>query len=210
MQTLVERETRGPDVVAQKSSAEVSVWELAAGHFRRYRAGDHAALDDLVRTLTPVLWHVVRAVGLDRDKAEDVVQVAWLTLVRKQDSIADPQAVASWLTTTARREAWRVARADARSTPVADEILQARVPHQPAAESDVIRKDEQDRLWACVQQLDQRCQRLLRTIAFDDRPDYAGIADELGMPVGSIGPTRGRCLTKLKSLLVGQGGAGHG
>lgn len=208
MQALLERQTRGLVVVTQEASAEVSVWELAAGQFRRYRQGDHGALDDLVRTLTPVLWHVVRAVGLDSDKAEDVVQVTWLTLVRKQGSIADPQAVASWLTTTARREAWRVARVDARSSPVADEVLQTRIPHQPAAESDVIRNDEQDRLWACVQQLDERCQRLLRSVAFDDRPDYAGMSEELGMPVGSIGPTRGRCLTKLKTLLVAQGGAG--
>lgn len=63
MQALGERQTRGLVVVAQESSAEVSVWELAAGQFRRYRQGDHAALDDLVRTLTPVLWHVVRAAG---------------------------------------------------------------------------------------------------------------------------------------------------
>lgn len=64
MQALVERQTRGLVVVAQESSAEVSVWELAAGQFQSYRQGDHAALDDLVRTLTPVLWHVVRAAGL--------------------------------------------------------------------------------------------------------------------------------------------------
>lgn len=208
MQALIERQTRGLVVVAQESSAEVSVWELAAGHFRRYRQGDHGALDDLVRTLTPVLWHVVRGVGLDRDKAEDVVQVAWLTLVRKQASIVDPQAVAAWLTTTARREAWRVARVDARSSPVADEVLQTQIPHQPPAETDVIRNDEHGQLWACVRQLDERCQRLLLSVAFDDRPDYAGMSEELGMPVGSIGPTRARCLTKLKSLLVAQEAAG--
>ncbi len=205
---MLEKETRDPKLAVQESSAEVSVWELAAGHFRRFRGGDHAALDDLVRTLTPVLWHVVRAVGLNHDKAEDVVQVAWLTLVRKQESIDDPQAVASWLTTTARREAWRVSRLDARSTPVVDEVIQSRLPHQAATEHDVIRKDESDRLWSCVQRLDERCQRLLRAVAFDDRPDYAGIAEELQMPVGSIGPTRGRCLTKLKTLLSDQGGTG--
>jgi hypothetical protein len=51
-----------------------------------------------------------------------------------------------------------------------------------------------------------RCQRLLRIIAFDDRPDYAGIARDLDMPVGSIGPTRGRCLAKLKELLAANSG----
>lgn len=202
------RETRGLVLGAQESSADVSVWQQAAEHFRRYRAGDHTGLDDLVRTLTPVLWHVVRASGLDRDKAEDVVQVAWLTLMRKQESIADPQAVASWLTTTARREAWRAARAGGKTLTASDEVIAYRIPHQPAADTEVVRADEQDRLWMCVRQLDRRCQRLLRAVAFDDRPDYAGIAEELSMPVGSIGPTRGRCLGKLKALLAEQGG-GH-
>jgi DNA-directed RNA polymerase specialized sigma24 family protein len=66
----------------------------------------------------------------------------------------------------------------------------------------VLADDDSERLWQRVQELSPRCQRLLRIIAFDDRPDYAGIADELGMPIGSIGPTRGRCLAKLKALLT--------
>ena len=69
--------------------------------------------------------------------------------------------------------------------------------------------DEQDRIWSCVSQLSERCQRLLRIVAFEDRPDYAGIARELSMPIGSIGPTRGRCLDKLKTLLSSDGGIGH-
>jgi RNA polymerase sigma factor (sigma-70 family) len=194
---------------APDASDEVSVWTASAQHFRRWRAGEHAALDDLVRTLSPVLWHVVRSYGLERDQAEDVVQTAWLTLVRRHESIADPQAVAAWLTTTARREAWRVSKADSKAIAVADEVIEARVPHQKDAESQVIVADEQHRLWACVSQLSERCQRLLRIVAFDDRPDYQGIARELSMPIGSIGPTRGRCLDKLKTLLKGDGGVDH-
>lgn len=57
------------------------------------------------------------------------------------------------------------------------------------------------RLWSAVRRLAERCQRLLRVIAFEDRPDYARIAADLGMPVGSIGPTRNRCLAKLRALL---------
>ncbi len=184
-----------------------TVWEQAASHFRRWRRGEVGAQDDLVRCLTPVLWHVVRSYGLDRDQAEDVVQSTWLTLVRRHESIEDTQAVASWLTTTARREAWRVSRMDGRATPVGDEVIEARIPHQQAAEAEVVRIDEKHRLWACVKRLDARCQRLLRIVAFDDRPDYQGIARDLGMPVGSIGPTRGRCLSKLKALLGEESGA---
>ncbi len=195
---------RAPD-----GAAEVTVWDQAAQHFRVWRTGESGALDDLVRCLTPVLWHVVRSYGLDKDQAEDVVQTSWLTLVRRHESIADPQAVASWLTTTARREAWRVSRIGGRANPVTDEVIEAKVPAQPSAESEVVRIDESDRLWACVQRLDARCRRLLRIVAFEDRPDYQGIARDLGMPVGSIGPTRGRCLGKLKALLGGETGADH-
>lgn len=212
VEVMAMRDSKGLSVGLQNAhdaSDEVSVWVVSAQHFRRWRAGEHAALDDLVRSLSPVLWHVVRSYGLERDQAEDVVQTTWLTLVRRHESIADPQAVAAWLTTTARREAWRVSRTGNRSVALGDEVIEARIPHQQAAESDVVVADEQDRLWACVQQLSPRCQRLMRIVAFDDRPDYAGIAKELNMPIGSIGPTRGRCLDKLKALLSTDGESDH-
>lgn len=205
------RDPKGQTVSLQNADAsdDISVWVLSANHFRRWRDGDHAALDDLVRSLTPVLWHVVRAYGLEKEQAEDVVQTAWLTLVRRHETIADPQAVAAWLTTTARREAWRVSRVGNRAVPLGEEVIEARIPHQKAAEADVVQSDEQDRLWGYVSQLSPRCQRLMRIVAFEDRPDYAGIAAELGMPIGSIGPTRGRCLDKLKALLNKDGGRDH-
>lgn len=206
------REPKGPLVSRQNrtgAAGDVSVWEQSAGHFRRWRAGDHGALDDLVRSLTPVLWHVVRSYGLPTDQAEDVVQTTWLTLVRRHETIGDSQAVAAWLTTTARREAWRVSKAAAQSVPVGDEVIEARMPFGQPAESQVVEADQGDRLWRLVSQLSPRCQRLLRIIAFDDRPDYAGLAGELDMPVGSIGPTRGRCLAKLKGLISDAEGADH-
>ncbi len=195
------RETQPPKAGAQGGDDSTSVWSQAAGSFRSWRAGEAGALDDMVRTLTPVLWHVVRAYGLEREQAEDVVQTTWLTLVRRHESIADPQAVASWMITAARREAWRLAKAAARTTPMLDDVIERQIPVQRPADVDVVDADEHHRLWSCVSQLDLRCQRLLRIVAFDDRPDYAGIARDLDMPVGSIGPTRGRCLTKLKTLL---------
>jgi RNA polymerase sigma factor (sigma-70 family) len=187
---------------ARDATAGMSVWDSSAEHFRRWRAGDHTGLDDLVRSLTPVLWHVVRSYGLATEAAEDVVQTAWLTLVRRAESISDPQAVAAWLTTTARREAWRVSKTATKSLVLGEEVIEARMPHVATAEAQALADDDQERLWQRVHELSPRCQRLLRIIAFDDRPDYAGIADELGMPIGSIGPTRGRCLAKLKALLT--------
>jgi RNA polymerase sigma factor (sigma-70 family) len=193
-------------VSTTRPEAGTSRWSVAAAQFRRWLDGEPTALDELVRTLTPVLWQVVRAYGLDRHRAEDVVQTTWLTLVRKRDTIEDPQAVSSWLTTTARREAWRVSRIGARLVPVEDDELTLGADVSPPVDGDIVAADERARLWALVGQLSDRCQRLLRIVAFDDRPDYAGIARDLDMPVGSIGPTRGRCLAKLKNLLATSSG----
>lgn len=181
------------------------VWRDAADAFSRWVAGDATGLDDLVALMTPVLWHVVRAYRLPPDAAEDVVQTTWLALVRRRAAIADPVAVGAWLTTAARREAWRVAGAGRRSTPVPDEDLASRLPEQRSAEAIAIDHDSRDRLWEVVDQLPERCRRLLRVVAFESRPDYAHLATELGMPVGSVGPTRGRCLAKLRVSLM-QGG----
>jgi RNA polymerase sigma factor (sigma-70 family) len=209
---VMDRSETRPFVVGSQRTVDnngESVWSQAATQFRYWRAGEAAALDDLVRTLSPVLWHVVRAYGLEREQAEDVVQTTWLTLVRRHESIADPQAVASWMITAARREAWRLAKTAARSTPVIDEVIERRVPVQRPADVDVVEADEHSVLWHCVHELDERCQRLMRIVAFDDRPDYAGIAKDMDMPIGSIGPTRGRCLRKLKALLS-KAGVDHG
>jgi RNA polymerase sigma factor (sigma-70 family) len=205
MSSLTSIDTMG-DVMSSSGGSPLprptGVWAQAADSFRRYRGGEAQGLDEMVRALTPVLWHVVRAHGLDSERAQDVVQTTWLTFVRRQSSISEPQAVAAWLTTTARREAWRVARSTTRVTSVEDDVLESELPTEASAESDALQEDQSRRLWACVQQLSERCQRLLRIVAFDDRPDYRGIAEEMQMPVGSIGPTRGRCLAKLKALLA--------
>ena len=183
-----------------------SVWELSATHFQRWRDGDPGGMDDLVTLLSPVLWQVVRGCGLDRESAEDVVQTTWLALVRCRDRIAEPRAVSGWLCTAARREAWRVSRQGTRQTPSSDEVLDRHLPEEPAPEQRVVLDDENARLWECLRQLPERCQRLLRIVAAGPRPDYTEVASQLGMPVGSIGPTRGRCLEKLRLELVRTGG----
>lgn len=151
--------------------------------------------------MTPVLWQVARACSLAREEAEDVVQTTWMAFVRSADRLRDAQSVGGWLTTTARREAWRVSQAGSRTTFVEDDAMERVFPHERSAEVEVVTSDETDLLWSAVGALDKRCQMLLRVVAFADRPDYAGIARDLGIPVGSIGPTRMRCLRKLRALL---------
>ena len=167
------------------------------------RSGQPEALAQLVRRYTPVLWNVARQQGLDSATSEDVVQTAWLRLVRNPGSIRTPQALLSWLITLTRREAWRVA-GQGRLERTSDDIgAFAAADLTPTPEQDLIAREEEAILWDAVHQLEPRCQELLRVVAFVHRPDYQAVAQALGMPVGSIGPTRGRCLAKLRALLAG-------
>lgn len=177
----------------------------AASLFERYRDGDEDRMAELVALLTPILWHTARAQRLDAHSAEDVVQSAWLALVRHAGSIASPAAVLHWMIVTVRRESWRtvsrLARVNAIDSGSGHELpVPAPVNEQP--EEALARSSEASALWRHVSALPVRCQQLLRVIAFADRPDYSAVAGALGMPVGSIGPTRGRCLAKLRALLM--------
>ena len=177
------------------------LWAVAEERFTAWREGNPQGIDDLVRLVSPALWHVTRAHGLSTEEAQDVVQSTWLALVRGRDGIRDPRTVLAWLTTTARRESWRVARSEGRSDPVEDEALEFLGEPSEAADATADRRLEGERLWRAVEALSERCRRLIRIIAFAERPDYAHLSAELGIPVGSIGPTRGRCLGKLRELL---------
>ncbi len=174
----------------------------AADLFRAYRDGNEAGMAELVALLTPILWHTVRAQRLDRESAEDVVQSTWLALVRGADSIVDPQAVLQWLIITAKRESWRVTKRADRVEPKDFDDDDVVTPQRDLPEERVLRNDGDNLLWQHIAQLPERCQALLRVIAFADRPDYAAVAKALGMPIGSIGPTRGRCLAKLRLQLT--------
>jgi len=166
------------------------------------RQGSDDALGQIVTELSPLMWHVARAAGLSSDDAQDVVQTVWMSLLSHLDDIHTPGALAGWLATTTRREAWRVRDAGRRQVP-ADQDWLAELPDRaPGSEELAIIGDGRRALWSAVGQLSPRCQELLRIVAFAPRPDYQAVAAELGMPVGSIGPTRGRCLAKLRALLA--------
>ena len=185
----------------RERAAPPPLWDQAAAGMIAWRQGEPGALDRLVRLLTPTLWHVVRAYRLDTATAEDAVQNTWLALVRHRDTVQDPQAVLRWLTVTARREAWRLARTAERTRATDDTVLDLRPASDEGPEAAVVRRRRDEALWHAVGDLPERCQRLLRVVAFTERADYSALSRDLGMPVGSIGPTRGRCLAKLGELL---------
>ncbi|HJQ44133.1 MAG TPA: sigma-70 family RNA polymerase sigma factor [Jatrophihabitantaceae bacterium] len=190
----------------EAGAAPETLASRAARLFADFRTGDEAKMAELVGLLTPILWHTVRAQRLDRESAEDALQTVWLALVRSADSINDPQAVLQWLIVSARREAWRVVKREDRVEATDFEPDEIVAPITDLPEEMVLRSDGEGRLWQHISRLPERCQALLRVIAFADRPDYAAVADSLGMPVGSIGPTRGRCLAKLRQQLANDPG----
>jgi len=180
-------------------------WSASAAAFTAWRSGDRDALDELVRLLSPTLWHVVRATGLDRASAEDVVQSTWLALVAKADTISNPMAVAGWLCTTARRDAWKISKNLRREFATDDDSLGWSLPSMEGPEDGIVLAEDHARLRTCLTRLNERCQALLRMLAAGPRPDYAEVSDTLDMPIGSIGPTRARCLDKLRTELMSEG-----
>ena len=189
-------------VRASQSGRGVRIAELVGAA----RQGSEDALGQIVTDLSPLLWHVARAAGLSPRDAEDVLQTVWMRLVAHLDDIHTSAALTGWLVTTARREAWRVRAEERRQLPADQELLAELPDGGPGSEEQVIMDDQRHVLWTAVGRLSARCQELLRIIAFAPRPDYVAVAAELGMAVGSIGPTRGRCLAKLRALLDAEGG----
>ena len=186
-------------------SAEASVrpaYAVAADAFRSWLDGDRDAMTTLVHAMNPILWHVVRAYRIDETTAKDVVQETWVRFVHGYAAIDDPTAVAAWLTVTARREAWRTVKRSDRVSPSDLDTLEPRLGASPSAEDAAVTAISSAELWRSVLTLPERCQRLLRIIAFDDKPDYRRIAEETGMRIGSIGPTRSRCLDRLRAALT--------
>lgn len=158
-------------------------------------------LDELIDKLTPLLWQVARSAGLGHQDAEDVVQTTWERLLAHRDTIREPRALTGWLVTVARREAWRVAAARRKTQP-ADQDWLGEIPDPRQNSEDLaVLTEEQRIIWAALRTLPPRCQELLRIVAFVPRPDYTAVAARLGLARGSVGPTRGRCLQKLRLAL---------
>jgi len=166
------------------------------------RNGSDDALGQIVTELSPMLWHVARATGLAVEDAEDVLQTIWTRLLAHLDTLHDSTAVIGWLVVATRREAWRVRAAARKQLPTEQEWLSELPDHAPGSEELMMIADQRRALWVAIGQLPRRCQELLRIVAFVPRPDYQALAAELGMATGSIGPTRGRCLAKLRVVLA--------
>lgn len=168
---------------------------------RAAAAGDQAAWDALVDRYTGLVWSIARGHRLGHADAADVAQTTWLRLVEHLDRIVNPAAVGSWLATTARRESLRVLGRGSRAVPTdSDWLLEPPAADRPPDVDHRLLRDElDDALWEAFEQLPSRCRTLLRVLLADPPPRYEEVSAALDMPVGSIGPTRGRCLERLRA-----------
>ena len=179
-------------MVRSRDMAEVAALVHAAAD------GDRAAWDALVDRYNGLVWSVARSHRLSAVDASDVVQTTWLRLVEHLGRLQDPERVGAWLATTARRECLRTLRHSARMVVSEEPPEQVTEPQLDAA----LLVEERDRaLWQAFAAMPERCQRLLRILMADPPPSYHDVAETLTMPVGSIGPTRARCLDRLRALL---------
>jgi len=165
--------------------------------------GDHRAWESLVDRLSPLLWSVARGYRLSQPDAEDVIHTAWMRLLERLDRIEDPARVGSWLATTVRHECLRLLRRQGRIVLTGEAELDSGASDQPTPEAALLRAERSTLLAHAFAQLPQRCQQLLRMLAV--RASYEEVAGALDMPVGAIGPTRGRCLQRLRQRLAAGG-----
>jgi len=169
--------------------------------------GDQEAWNAITDRFTSLLWSVARSYRLGSDDAEDVVQNTWLRLLENLTKIDNPEALPGWLATTARREALGILRRRGRTVLTRDEDLGVDLADPASTELDsALLEDERDiELWASFAKLPERCQQLLRVLMAVDRPVYAEVSAAFDMPIGSIGPTRMRCLERLRKLVAESG-----
>jgi len=180
-------------------------------------SGDRSGWDELVRRYSGLVWSVTRGYRLGQADAADVFQTTWLRLAEHLGRIDKPGQVGAWLATTARHEALRIARGATRIVPAEEATLVALgqvddySPERAVLDAEQARldSDRAARLWRAFGELPGRCRELLRILIASPPPSYAEVAAAMDMPVGSIGPTRARCLQRLRERLAGEvSGAG--
>jgi RNA polymerase sigma factor (sigma-70 family) len=163
-------------------------------------AGDQRAWNSLIEGFAPMIWSIALAHRLREADAADVAQTTWLALLEHLDRLRDPSRVGAWLATTARHECLRVLRGRERSVLYGDDC-----PEHESSDpgpGDMLLLSERDAaLWRSFARLRPSDQALLRMLMIHPRPAYEEISAALDMPIGSIGPTRQRALSRLREEL---------
>ena len=168
------------------------------------RAGDAEAWRRLVDGHSGLVWSVIRGFRFDVDTGKDVFQTVWLRLAEHLDNIREPAKLAGWIGQTTRNECVGLVRQRTRVI-VADEVLELSEPSErlsavyPEPGSNVERTEERIAVAEAFERLGERCRQLLWLLVLDPPLSYEDISEQLGLPVGSIGPTRARCLDTMRN-----------
>ena len=166
----------------------------------RARCGDRSAWDQLVDRYSSLIWSICHRWQLDRTDAEDVGQAVWLRLVEQLDNLRDPAALPGWLATTTQRECSRTRRSRCRLAAGGQVPDAEKLPDEQAATAEdvLFMAERHAALRAAFTDLPANWQQLLTLLTTDPPTPYAEISVKLGIPVGSIGPNRSRCLDRLR------------
>ncbi|SEG86452.1 RNA polymerase sigma factor, sigma-70 family [Thermomonospora echinospora] len=179
---------------------------------RAAAGGDAAAWESLVARFSGLVWSVARGHGLGAAEAEEVFQITWFRFAEHIGRIRSPEQAGAWLATTARNESRKAVRVGSRVALTSD--LDTLVPGVDDLSPEQVMLDAEDaeldrrrdrELVQALEELPGRCRELLRMLLASPPPSYAEVSQALGIPVGSIGPTRARCLSQLRELLVERG-----
>jgi RNA polymerase sigma factor (sigma-70 family) len=166
----------------------------------RAAAGDQGAWNEIVERYVQLVWSICQHYQLDRQDIDDVGQSVWLLLVEKIGTLREPAALPGWLRTTTHRECLRVLTATRRHDH-AELLPEDHLPPDPAAatiEDEVLAAERDAELRAAFAELPRSCRELLSMMVCDPPRRYEDISASLGIPVGSIGPTRARCIQRLR------------
>jgi RNA polymerase sigma factor (sigma-70 family) len=191
----------GSAVRSSSASGDVASLDVAR-LVKRAAAGDKHAWERLVDQYNRLVWSITREFKLVESDAADVSQTTWMRLIEHIDRIEHPERVGSWLAATARNECLRSLAARKRLVLVhEDETFDGPAKHEPEIDEALLAEERAEVVREAMAHLPHRWQRLMEMLMADPPVSYAEISDELGLPVGSIGPTRGRCLARLRVLL---------
>lgn len=172
------------------------------------RRGDQLAWERLIRRYQRLIYAIPLRAGLDEDQAAEIFQDVFTTLFQKLNDIEQPEKLHAWLVTTTRRKTLQVVsktQAGQQLHVNADDPTQVATSvrdEAPLPDEQLLILEEQHRIRTALSSLDERCKQLLEMLFYlAEPPSYTEVATALGIPEGSIGPTRARCLAKLLRLL---------
>jgi RNA polymerase sigma factor (sigma-70 family) len=184
------------DLVAPGVNPDIAILVRRAAH------GDLHAWNRLVDQYARLIWSITTKFKLAEGDAADVVQTTWMRLIEHINRIEHPERVGSWLASTARNECLRHVAARKRIVLVhEDGEFDSADHHGPAVDEALLANERAQDVRDAMAHLPSQWQRLMELLMADPPMSYADISDRLGLPIGSIGPTRGRCLARLRVLL---------